>query len=355
MSKNPKQADHKKVKPRAKALEGLEDSLTAGSKREGLEKEGEARQKKGSYRKSAHLHHNQQSREIKKDPLIFDQLREDTKDVIASQGGQYEILADLNRQENFLIEAICQLLDSKSENHNPDSPAYYLGNGSLKTTNLEGTPLASLALSYYEITKVYQGADKLSGKQVEVVRQMLDRLKEKKFLITYKKVTKLGSKTITEKVEGYRSLLFIDQYTQETTDQEDSKTTSASKVIITLHPIFRDQIKTHFIPMPKDIIRRLRAAHEGGRPPNASKGLFDYLINEKANKRHTPEIGLEKLCHKLEPSFMERGQRSRARKSTLEAIERLSKDPLELIVSYEITQNKAGEDKVVFTLNPDFE
>ena len=76
-------------------------------------------------------------------------------------------------------------------------------------------------------------------------------------------------------------------------------------------------------------------------------------MREKDSKRYTPEIYLDKLYYFLAEQYMKESRKKKVKEVTDKAIETVK--ALGLLLKYEIVQGQTGENKVIFTLNKDWE
>jgi hypothetical protein len=289
---------------------------------------------------------------------IFDSLGDTTKIDIDKTGVERTEVVEgikLSFSETKLIDSLCKLLHEKSQTLDPKKEDYYTGNLPSEITDYSGerTVAPKLAFTLYELTQEYKGEDKISGKDLENVRTVLTDLDNRKFLIKYTETTK-GKKNswVKKEYEAYRKLIFVDKATLSygIGDIENYKKT---ETIVSLNPIFRRQIDSKFILYPNDIQKRTAIAYGNEKISSSSLRLRDYLMREKDSKRYTPEIYLDKLYYFLAEQYMKESRKKKVKEVTDKAIETVK--ALGLLLKYEIVQGQTGENKVIFTLNKDWE
>ena len=325
--------------------------------------EEEGKGKKGKFKRSGHLTDQilkyNYPKDNNKQLSIFDSLGDTTKLDIDKTGIERTEIVEgikLSPSETKLIDSLCKLLHEKSQTLDPKKENYYTGNLSPEITPYSGdeyTPAPKLAFTLYELTQEYKGEDSISGKDLENVRTVLTNLDNKKFLIKYTETTKgKGGAWIKKEYEGYRKLIFVDKATL-SYGVGDIESYKKSETIVLLNPIFRRQIDSKFILYPNDIQKRTAIAYGNDKVSSIALNLRDYLMREHASKRYTPEIGLDRLYYQLAEQWMKESRKKKVKEFTDKAIETVKS--LGLLISYEIKQGSTGEDKIIFTLNKDWE
>lgn len=321
--------------------------------------------KKGSHRVAGHLvdqqlkYHYPQAKQL---PL-FETLGKETIQDITSQKVRVETITEgvrLTSAEEDIVFSLRKLLDKNSQTANPQEDSYYSGDEVMFITNSKGEReiAPKLAFNLYELTKEYRGGGSISGKDVQNVKEILQKLSEKRFLIKYKmtspKLDKRGKKIGYEhrEMEDYRKIITIIKVT-ETDLKGNVQDIGDRDTEVALHPIFRNQIDTKYLIYPDDMIKRTEEAYGGTRVPGAVKTLRDYLLREMSSKRYTPEIYVDRLYYLLAESYMNQSRKKKVKELTDRAIETCTK--LGVILSYETVKGSTGEDKIIFTLNKEWE
>jgi hypothetical protein len=322
--------------------------------------------KKSLFMKSGHLVDQiLKTAPQKSNPLdLFSELSEETKEILLGESISTDLqlfsVVNLTASEMKIQDVFSILLYQQSQTKDPNKQGYFTGVKPEHTSSYLGGDRAispGIELSYYAIAKEFTGKKNPSGKDLENVKDILQKLGKKQFLFkyteeyTYTKGAKKGEKIYKHR-EGYRPLFYIDPlYLTKTRDGEKI----AETFIVNLHPIYRQQIEGKFILQPLDIIQQLTLAHGSPNIPLATQRLKEYLFSIIAGKpRPYPEhkIGARKLYEKLEPKLMERPKLKLARENTTRAIETLLK--MEIIERYELGKSKVGEDMYTFYLNKNY-
>lgn len=270
---------------------------------------------------------------------------------------------DLTTSEHKIVISLGKLLEAKSQTDNPEDPTYYTGNAGgveVKTGSKEAPGEITIApriyCSLYELAKEYKGGDNPSGRDIDNVERILDTLREKKFQFNYKQIIKGKKGTEIRTVKGARHLLYVDIATKEV--KTDSKTQETRFKIITLNPIYRDQIAGKFVLYPGDYIKRVEDAWGNRNPSPIVFNLANYLNHIRSanskNKNDTIEhrIYFSNLYRKLDPKTLDQGKRGRVEGYTEKAIE-VCKN-IKLLKEVEETTGKTGEKMYVFQIYADW-
>jgi hypothetical protein len=335
----------------------LKDSL------ERLRSKEEKGKKKGSYRAAGHLIDQRLKynypRETASQRSLFDSLEESTQKEIQKQGIEVTEIVEgirLSPPETKIIDCLCKLLHDSSENKDKKAKDYYSGNKGVELVQFAGetSPAPKLAFTLYELSKEYKGGEAPSGKDIEIVRQILQALDDKKFLLSYIETAhKKEGGRIERKIEEFRKLIHIVKISLTEYSRENTELSKKEDTVIILNPIFKRQIDSKFIKYPHDINKRTIIAYGSHNLSEIALRLRDYLIREHSSKRYTPEVYLEKLYYILAEKWMKESRKSKVKQYTEKALETVK--ALGLLSEYEITQGAAGEQKIVFTLNKEFE
>lgn len=320
--------------------------------------------KKGKFKRSAHLtdqilKYSYPNRQ----PSLFDSLQDGSKKEIEKAGVEIKQIVEgikLSPSETKIIDCLCKLLHENSQNTEPSKDDYYSGNEDFDLIPYGGeqgdknTPAPKLAFTLYELTLEYKGGEAISGKDVDNVRNILQDLDSKKFLLSYVETTKKkDGGRIERKIEDFRKLISIVKISQTEFNKEDIELSKKEDTIIMLNPIFRRQIDSKFILYPNDINRRTIIAYGSHNLSDIALRLRDYLMRERSSKRYTPEINLDKLYYLLAEKWMKESRKKKVKEYTDRAIETVT--ALGLLSSHEIVIGASGEPKIIFTINKKWE
>ena len=157
---------------------------------------------------------------------------------------------------------------------------------------------------------------------------------------------------IKKEYEAFRKLIDVDKATL-SYGVGDIEHFKKSETVILLNPIFRRQIDSKFILYPDEINKRTAIASGQHKVSSITLRLRDYLMRELASNRQKPEIGVEKLYYMLAEKWMKESRKKKVKEYTEKALETVIN--LGLLERYEIVQGRTGADKVVFTLNMEWE
>jgi hypothetical protein len=318
---------------------------------------------KGKFKRSGHLTDQILKYTYPKDKSeqlnLWEALGDGTKKDIEVAGVEITEVVEgikLTPSETKVIDSLCKLLHQNSQTLEPRKKDYYTGNLNPELVEYgDGKASApKLAFTLYELTKEYKGAEVISGKDVDNVKQILTELNSKQFLIRYTETTKgKRGEWIKKEYEAFRRLIDIDRTTLSygVGNIEQYKKT---ETVILLNPIFRRQIDSKFILYPNDINKRTIIAYGSHNVSDIALRLRDYLMRELSSKHYTPEINLEKLYYLLAEKWMRESRKKKVKECTEKALEVVT--GLGILENYKIvTAKTTGKPKVVFTLNKDFE
>jgi hypothetical protein len=271
----------------------------------------------------------------------------------------------LTAGEHKLTTALSRLLHENS-NTQKGGDNYYLGNSSKEdiktiivnndTKQKEPTPV--LITTLFEVTKAYSGNLKPSGKEIQIVENMLTELSNKKHLIRgtrkIKEYKRQGEK-ITKQTFEYREPLLT--YTPVELYKEVSYrgTTTESykrKIRITLNPIFRNDIENNWIEEPTEINSMLSEAYGSTKISEAALKFYQYLLRLHKHKTAKHDITVTQLYKVLCPSHYPKRLKY-VEDSVNKAID--TGINLGLLKSFETTTSKTtGEKMFVFYVNLDW-
>ena len=319
--------------------------------------------KKGKYKRSGHLTDQLLKYNYPKDNnaqlSIFDSLGDNTKKTI--EGLKIEVTEivegiKLSPSEQKVVDSLCKLLHDKSQSLDPKKSNYYTGNEDFELVNYSGdsTPAPKLAFTLYELTQEYKGGEYVGGKDIENVKTILTELDNKRFLLSYVETTKKkDGGRIERKIEDFKKLINIIKLSETEYSKENIELSKKEETVILLNPIFRRQIDSKFILYPNDINKRTIIAYGNHTISEITYKLRDYLMREHSSKRYEPEIYLDKLFYMLSEKWMRESRKKKVKEYTDKAIETVK--ALGLLIKYEIKQGETGEDKIIFSLNKDWE
>jgi hypothetical protein len=290
---------------------------------------------------------------------LFETLRDKTqKDIEVAGIDRQEIVEGikLSPSEQKVIDSLCKLLHQRSQTSEPGKDDYYSGIGYelIEYGGIKNTPAPKLAFTLYELTKEYKGGEIIGGKDVENVKQILQELDKRRFLLSYVETVRAkDGRRIETKIEDFRKLITILQLSQTEYSKEDIELSKTEETIIALNPIFSRQIDNKYILYPEDITRRTIIAYGSHNLSDIALRLRDYLMREFSSKHPKPEIGLDRLYYLVAEKWMREGRKKKVKEFLDKALETVK--ALGLLLSYEIKPGVNGEAKVVFTLNKDWE
>ena len=273
-------------------------------------------------------------------PTLFEELDNEWQSAISNTKGGAEIKAgggiiagvELEPEENAFMDALYVMLHYQSSNTvEPKSEDYYSG-------GYEVAGKTALNFTATELARVYNGGKKPSGDEMARLKEVTEKLAEKRFMIEYEEeVSRGGKRPIKRSVKAYAPLFEI----REETITKEGK--SATLSFIVLHELLRASIASRYIELPEDIRARMRQAF--GKASYTDYQLRNYLLNEVSAKRREATINRETAYERFtRPDTRPARQRELLNKA-LEGCKCLG-----LLASYEETTGKGGQLKLI--LNP---
>lgn len=319
--------------------------------------------KGGRFRKAGHLTDEilkyNYPRDASDQLRLFDSLEDSTLRALEENNVSVQSVVlgiKLTKSENKIVDILSKLNHERSQNTDPSQENYYTGNkeGGIIIYSGKRHIAPTLFFTLYELTKEYKGGGRVGGKEMDNVREILQGLSKKPFLLKYTETTyaKDGSRK-ENKIEAFRSLFDIDKISQTRYSKDNIEESHKEEIIIVLNPIFRRQIDSKFIYYPEDIIQRTEIAYGHSKVSEITLTLREYLMREHTHKRYTPEISQDRLHWMLHEKWMRESRKKEVEKGTKKALETMIN--LGLLKRYEVTKNKAGEPKIVFYLNKEWE
>ncbi len=292
--------------------------------------------------------------------VIFENLQENTKrNIINANVEKTEIVEGikLSPSEQKVIDSLCKLLHEKSQTSEPEKDDFYTGNLSYEMMAYGGdksTKAPKLGFTLYELTLEYKGGTAVSGKDVENVKDILQELDSRRFLLSYVETTRNsdGSR-IERKIEDFQKLVHIVKISETIISKTELELSKNEENIILLNPIFRRQINSKFILYPKDINRRTIIAYGTHNISEITLRLRDYLMREASSKRYTPEIYVDRLYYLLAEKWMKESRKKKVKEYTMAALQTVIR--LGLLNSYVIEEGASGEPKIIFNINENWE
>ena len=364
---------------RAKELLKREESL---KKKEKEASKREKKLKKPRPKVGKHLIDNALKSSYPEPQLdIFTGLLEVTKNKINEFQSSVEQInrkgegVKFNKGEYKLLFCLSEILHEKSQTTDRKKIDYYTGNRGSDVVKFP-TPQGEIELispkigfTLYEVTQKFTGLSHPGGASIREVAAILDKLandRDKKCLLRYTKRVDLPTRKKGDEhyreyfIERYDSLVAIDTIgwneiqNGETIDQK-------KEIIVSLHPIVRDQIEKIHITLPTQ-----REQIEAYGSPNVSEitqKLIYELSRAHSNKKklekneagqHVYTIGQEKLFYKIGENYLPPNKKRlplllQYFEKSVETTKKLG-----LIDSYELKDGAEGNKNICFTLCKDW-
>jgi hypothetical protein len=309
---------------------------------------------------------------------LFESLGKINQKQFLSEGTSIEMIntkgegINLSKGEYKLLLCFLKILQDKSNTIAPEKGDYYLGdkieklNDSVEISTQEGKEIIlktpALSFTLYEITKEFVLEDNPGGNDIKAVAKILHSLaydSDKKVLIRYtrKEILEKGRERVT-KVETYSPLIRIFNF-----EQEDflngKKVDKAKEIIVSLHPVFIDQIEKIYIelPLPRDVMEAYGSSNVS---ELAFKLIFE-LSRALSNRKKLPKdeggnyiytIGVKKLQQKIAETYYKQSRYPLIKDLFRKATE--TAKSLGMLKDYREEVGATGELLYKFTLSKDY-
>ena len=310
---------------------------------------------------------------------LFDTLTDTTKSKLLRNSVTPEFInrkgegIRLGKGEIKALFSIVEILNEKSQTTDKKSSNYYTGNGEktiekITTTQGEVSLIAPrVVCTFYELAQKYTGNPHPGGKSIADLKKILLGLAddpEKKSLIRYTRRESLTTKGKGKEdkyrdyfIERYDSLIRLDEAGYEEI-RNGEKVDERREIIITIHPIIRDQIEKLYVPIPTQT--ELIEAYGSPNISEITQLLILELSRAHTNKGKLPKdeagnpvysIGKAKLFQKIAPNYLP------PNKKRIPLIEQYTEksiataEGLGIIKGHQIKPGATGELNYYFALN----
>ena len=255
---------------------------------------------------------------------------------------------NLDRNEDKLVSAIMRLLYKKSDGkewgNNPSDRQSYGG-------QIKDYP--KLLIKPRQLYKEYTGKDNPSGREVEIVNKYLVKLSTKKRLLIYKRTYIENKKKKIDRVEAYQPLITYYKGYKGLTPEEDAKIDKGEGyrgekdlLLITLSPIFIDQIDSKKIFFPMDMEEQYIEAVGGNKNKVTEliRSLHKNILTMKSGTQYPyKEINELKVIYQGGLQKEYKKNKGRVETKVEEAFKAMVK--MKAISKYEKLTNGKGEPK----------
>jgi hypothetical protein len=309
---------------------------------------------------------------------LFDTLGETVQQKILTEGTSIEMInakgegINLSKGEYKLLLCFLKILQDKSNVIAPEKGDYYLGDridnlsNSVEISTQEGNKITlktpALSFTLYEITKEFSLVDNPGGNDIKAVAKILHALayeSEKKVLVRYSRKEDLGKgRERVTRVETYSPLINIFNFEQEDF-LDGKKVDKAKEIIVSLHPVFIDQIEKVYIelPLPRDVME----AYGNSNVSEIALKFILELSRALSNRRKLPKnedgnyiytIGKIKLEQKIAQTYLKQNRRGLIKDFLNKAIK--TAKALEMLIDYKEEIGSTGDLLYKFTLSKDY-
>lgn len=332
-----------------KALKEKEQKLKEDREKLEAEKLKLKEKQKGSYRRPRHLVEAINQRKPLEGELrtLFSGIVEEA----ISTGVKVPSIIGINltRGERKLTNCFSIMLQQRSNTYDDKALDYYSGDNKNPSIVAYGTkvtaPRPELKFTHFELTKAYTNKEQPSGKDMRIVKDILDGLLSKTFLIEREVVYK-NSKTgenIPYIFRGREPLIIIG----ERANKSDQSRDKSQDTVVVLNPLFVLQIRSFYVTYPADLDQRIEEAYGSKKVPEAVHIFIDYLATLRGvTNNYTHEIYKSTLYKKLNEKWLQESRLAKLEEGTLKAIEVAEK--IGLLENWKEVDGSTGEKKYIF-------
>jgi hypothetical protein len=325
-------------------------------------------QKNKTFRQSRELIDNKLDRSLEKGQLTFFDILERKDKLIDDIQTNVPIIKglDLDQAEDRILQTLSLLLHEKSENKNQESPNYYMGNygkGIISVNQVE-METARMAVSPHELYSKYYGKDSYGSDQIKFLLNKLDVLSKKMFLTSWKfptgKKNKKGQLTFNlfrTNLPLFQMALLNEELSEvacnEIMTNELILEGKRCKFLFKFQPQFTNHIKTQYVEFPEDVHLRIAAATGKDRYGQYINLMRDFLFREKQHKRYDIIRDKSTIIETLKlDKFWKEGRKKLVNEKIQECVDVFMK--IELIITWNTTQGKQGQDQYHIKINHNF-
>lgn len=332
-----------------KITEIIEKEQSLKEREKSLKEREEKLKEPGSYRKSRHLVEALNQRKALEGTSRID-FKSEIKNTIDLGVKVPSIIGiNLTRGERKLTNCFSIMLQQRSNTYDDKEKDYYSGDNKNPITKSYGTkvtaPKPELKFTHFELTKTYTNKEQPSGKDMQIVKNILDGLVYKTFLIE-RNVVYRNDKTgedIPYMFRRHEPLIMIG----ERVDKSDQSRDKSQDIIVALNPLFVLQIRNFYVTYPIDIDQRIEEAYGSKRVPEAVYIFIDYLASLRGvAHNYTHEIYKSTLHQKLNEKWLQESRLTKLEEITSKAIEVAKK--IELLENWKEVDGATGERKYIF-------
>lgn len=195
---------------------------------------------------------------------------------------------DLTASEmRMFLSLLVTLAERSGERGNPKSSDFYSGDGLIENpVEIKGGGSVAmsprLTISGYDLAKIYTDKEKVSGKDIQNVKKIMESLSEKKFVVKTPIITGADRKgnPVFEQVAiraGLVSVVRADRKTARFVKGE-MVTNEGYHFSVDFHPVVRSHLAEGFSQFPKNVIK---AAEDKSYLRFAMLLYMQYSINQK--------------------------------------------------------------------------
>ena len=303
---------------------------------------------------------------------LWDSILPATKEKIQDE----EVIVEgikLSEKEEQTLNGVLRLLHEKSDtqkdqNNKPsNNSTFYKGNLPATKTTYGGknTEAPKIRFKASELYEAVLSNKRPNNKDINMIKDAIVSLENKRFLIAYNRKYLQGRELKTDRIEEYQPLLKITTFYEGLNPSELEEVEAGNEeirnekgeIILSLNPVFIDQIDTKFIEFPVDINKLTKIARGGGRVHIAVTNLRDYLLraisSQKGKGANKTNIDKENLPYILGlDKYVKENRRSLIKTRIEESIETCIN--LNLITEVKEITGAKGQAQYEFTLNLDY-
>lgn len=331
------------LKQKEEALKEREAKLEAEKKR--LEEE-----RKGSYRKPKHLVNAMtQLRPLtNKDASLFSGLDETVAPKFKTP---LMIGLDLSRGERKLVNCFSLMLHQRSQTIDASKDNYFSGETNNPTFERYSSddiiaPKPELRFTLYELSKVYTRKVNPSGRDIKIVRELLESLLHKTYYVELENIEYKDKNGDAKRVSwrGKIALFMLGEVDN-------------GEVLIQLNSLFALQIRDYYVNYPINFDELLENSYlelyNSGRVSTGVYVFIDYLASIRGAKNiYKHEIYKSNLYEKINYKWLRESRKAKLEETINRGIEVAQR--IGLLEKYEEVAGATGEIKYIFYTRKDW-
>ena len=318
-----------------------------------------------TFRQAGEIVDNKLDRSLKNEQTFFDLEDKKEKNIKECEKPTIRGL-DLDTAEDKILQTLSFLLHKHSENSDQKSPNYYMGNHSKGLMCINSTEIetARLVISPHEFYSKYYENEKYGSNHIKFLLSKIDALSKKMFLTAWKfpsgRKNKKGEPTYNM-LRTNLPLFQIALINEDLSEIEYNEIMSNDlllegkkcQFLFKFQPQFTRNIRDRYVEIPEDISSRINKIIGKDRRSETIQHMRDFLLREKQAKRYDIPRDKETIIDLLKlDKFWKEGRKKKVNDKIQECFDIFMK--LGLLIGWQETKGKLGQDQYNIKINPNF-